>query len=150
MPIFTQSGTGQYDYWLIDGGENFSLLPANTIPGIVNDMPIRLQVGDGRFGSTHITARHGKWMQRYQPDGCVATFIHKKLSSSGKIIQLVEDNKIGLALTLTPNASLILRNIGDFFSVTTIYYRSSPLEGDVIARYTGYQWAITPYIEKRR
>ena len=74
MPNFTQTGTGQYDYWLLDGGKAFSTIPANTLPSISVDMPIRLQVGNGYFGSTHITARHGKWLERYQPDGCVATF----------------------------------------------------------------------------
>ncbi|MGM7935658.1 hypothetical protein [Yersinia enterocolitica] len=150
MPTFTQSGATQYDYWLIDGGKNFSVIPANTIPGIVTDMPIRLQVGDGRFGSTHITARHGKWMQKYQSDGCVATFVHKRLSTSGRIVLLDEENKIGLALTLTPNSSIILRNIGDFFSVITIYYRQNALEGDLVGRYTGYKWATSPYIDRRR
>ncbi|MDK1905266.1 hypothetical protein [Klebsiella sp. K4-170] len=150
MPTFTQTGTGKYDYWLLDGGKTFSTIPANTLPSIDADMPIRLQVGDGYFGSTHITARHGKWLERYQPDGCVATFVHKKLSTSGKILLLEEKNKIGLALTLNPNSALILRNIGDFFSITTLYYRKSGLEGDVIGRYTGYEWATSPYIERRR
>jgi len=150
MPIFTQSGTGKYDYWLLDGGKVFSSIPANTLPSISIDMPIRLQVGDGRFGSTHITARHGKWLQRYQPDGCVATFVHKKLSTSGKILLLEEKDKVGLALTLNPDSALILRNIGDFFSIITIYYKKSGLIGEEIGRYTGYKWATAPHIERRR
>ncbi|HHG1967397.1 TPA: hypothetical protein ACPUR9_005335, partial [Klebsiella pneumoniae] len=59
-------------------------------------------------------------------------------------------NKIGLALTLNPNSALILRNIGDFFSITTVYYKKSGLEGEVVGRYTGYQWATSPHIERRR
>jgi hypothetical protein len=113
-------------------------------------MPIRLQVGDSFFGAAHIKLRHGVWLQRHQPDGCVATFVHKKLSTSGKILLLEEPNKIGLALTLTPNSALILRNIGDFFSITTIYYKKSGLEGEYVGRYTGYKWAKSPYIERRR
>ena len=150
MPTFTQSGTGKFDYWLIDGDKSFSKIPANTLPSITVDMPIRLQVGNGYFGSTHITARHGKWLQRYQPDGCVATFIHKKLSTSGKILLLEDQDKIGLALRLNPDSALILKNIGDFFSVTTIYYKRSGLQGDEIGRYTGSSWATSPFIDRKR
>ena len=130
--------------------KSFSKIPANTLPSITVDMPIRLQVGNGYFGSTHITARHGKWLQRYQPDGCVATFIHKKLSTSGKILLLEEQDKIGLALRLNPDSALILKNIGDFFSVTTIYYKRSGLQGNEIGRYTGSLWATSPFIDRKR
>lgn len=50
MPTFTQTGTGKYDYWLLDGGKTFSTIPADTLPSISTDMPIRLQIGDGYFG----------------------------------------------------------------------------------------------------
>lgn len=151
MPIFTTTGTEKFDYWLIDGNKVFSTIPANTLPSIAVDMPICLQVGNGYFGSTHITARHGRWLQRHQPDGCVATFIHKKLSSSGKIILLEEKNKIGLALRVTPDSTIILTKVDDFFSVTTVYYKRSPLEGSELAtRYTGFKWATSPFINMRR
>lgn len=151
MPIFTLEGDHKFSNWLIDGLPNFSVIPANTISGITNDMPIRLQYGDGYFGSTHITARHGKWLQRYQPNGCVATFVHKKLSTSGKILLLEqEQKKIGLALTLSPSSALILSKQKNFFSVTTIYYKNK-LEGeDINARYLGYLWATSPYVQTQR
>lgn len=150
MPKFSQTGTEKFDYWLVDGVKTFSKLPANSIPGIAVDMPIRLQLGDGRFGSTHITARHGKWLEQHQPGGCVATFVHRKLSTSGKILVLEEADKIGLALTLTPQAAIILRKVTDFFSITTIYFKKGGLVGEEVGRYKGYEWATSPYREMRR
>nr|MDK8030697.1 hypothetical protein [Klebsiella oxytoca] len=70
--------------------------------------------------------------------------------TSGKILLLEEQGKIGLALRLNPDSALILKNIGDFFSVTTIYYKRSGLQGEEIGRYTGSSWATSPFIDRKR
>ena len=148
MPQFKKSGDHKFDFWLIDESPVMSMIPGNTIPGISVDTNIVLQVGNMSFGEQHILNRHGKWLHKHQPDGCVATFVHKKLSGSGKIVQL-DESKTGLALTIHPSAALILKHFEDknYFSVITIYYKER-LVGDEVGRYLGHEWATKPFIRR--
>ena len=51
-------------FWLIDGSEDFAIIPGNTISGIPNDIPIKLNVGDQSFGERHVSIRHNLWVKR--------------------------------------------------------------------------------------
>lgn len=148
MPNFRKSGDNKFDFWLIDNSPVLSVIPANTIQGISIDTKIVLQVGNKNFGETHISHRHGHWLRKHQTNGCVATFVHKKLSGSGRILRL-DDEKTGLALTVHPSAALILKHFEEYnyFSVTTIYYKER-LAGEEIGRYIGHQWATNPHIRR--
>lgn len=152
MAVFTKTGEDRYDYWLLNGSKTFSTIPANTINGIDFDMPIRLQIGDSFFGTKHIIARHGKWVQQQQPNGCVATLLHKKLNTSGPI-HLLDDNKIAIALRVAPDATIFLKMVDDFFSVTTMYYKRNleiPVDNTRKIRYMGSQWVNEPITRIQR
>lgn len=150
MPIFTQAGTKEYDFWLLDGQPNFSVIPANTIKEIEGPLPIRLQHGNRFYGSQHILKKHGKWVTKSEPTGCVATLLHRKLSQPGKL-HVAEDGKHALAMQVAPAAFIVLRRPANqhFLTVVTMYFRQSPADGEILGRYLGYEWAVSPYVAPR-
>lgn len=146
MPIFTAVGQGRHDFWLLDGHPDFAMIPGGVFDGLTQDMPIRLQNGDKRFGMTHIRQRHNHWVQRQEPSGCAATLLHRKLSQSGKI-HVADGHKYLIAMRLAPEAVVILNHIParQFLTVVTMYFRQGPIEGREVGRYLGYEWAKSPY-----
>lgn len=142
MPRFTQSGSGAYDFWLIDGSPDFAVIPANIIPGITKETPIRLQNGHAGFGVHHIIQRHGHWISINEPSGCVATITHRKLSQAGTIYS--SNGKFSIAMRMAPDAFMVLQHEKIFFTVVTMYYKRGPIDDEKIGRYLGWKWAINP------
>lgn len=146
MPVFTAAGQGRYDFWLLDGQPDFAVIPGGTFGGLARDLPIRLQNGNKGFGMEHIRQRHNHWVQRHEPSGCAATLLHRKLSQSGKM-HVADGSKYLMAMRLAPEAVVVLKHIPaqGFLTVVTMYFRQGPIEGHVVGRYLGYEWAISPY-----
>jgi len=144
MPQFTKSGEGAYDFWLIDGSPNFAVIPAGVIPQLTENTPIRLQNGNTWFGARHILKRHRPWLVKHQPNGCVATLAHRKLSQIGRVYSTEEDNKLSFAMRVHPEALMILRHEKDFLTIVSMYLKQSQIEGTEILRYMGTQWAVSP------
>lgn len=117
-------------FWLVDGSENFSIIPGNTISGIPYDMPIKLNVGDQSFGERHVSIRHQLWVKRSMnhkneyDKRLVPALLHKKLNQPGTIYE-IENKKLSIVLRLTPNTTLILKKMGSYLSVTTFYYKEN-------------------------
>lgn len=132
MNRFTIKGDEKdpYSFWLINGSENFAIIPSNTIDGIHYDIPIRLQAGNQVFGAKHINMRHGSWVKKCMKHKTgddprlVPALLHKKLNQVGQIYQ-IRDEKFSIVLSLTPNTSLFLKKIQDYLSVTTFYYKQN-------------------------
>lgn len=144
MPQFTQSGSGEYDFWLIDGSSDFAVIPANIIPEITESTPIRLQNGHAGFGALHIKKRHGHWVLKNEPSGCVATITHRKLSQVGTLYSTEEKGKLSIAMRMAPQAFMVLRHEKTFFTVVTLYFKQSAIDGSKIGRYLGGEWARNP------
>ncbi|MNO64850.1 hypothetical protein D3C76_555870 [compost metagenome] len=146
LPTFAMSeGKGKDRFWLINGSPDFAVIPAGTLPGFDVDMPIRLPVGDNKFGAAHILNKHYHWVMKAQPSGCVATLVHRKLSQPGRIFTTDSSDKLALVMRVAPDAFMVLKKIPDFFSITTLYVRPRQTEGVELARYTGHLWATAPY-----
>lgn len=138
-PIFTRTGNDERDFWLVNGIKDFAIIPAGIIPGVEQQMPIRLPYGNTVYGSNHILHGHGNWVARSEPSGCVATLVWRKLSHKG-MMYVEQDSKVNLNLTIAPHALLILKKFNDFYSVTTLYpYQRKP-QGKQICRYNGKNW----------
>lgn len=136
---------GKDQHWLINGSLDFAVIPAGTIPNIEENMPIRLPVGDKKYGAIHILEGHRHWVMKTQPDGCVATLVHRKLSQSGRIFTTESSGKLALVMKLSPEAFMVLRRAPGCFSVTTLYSRPRQPDGVELARYMGNLWATHPY-----
>lgn len=146
LPTFTMSeGKGKDRFWLINGNPNFAVVPGGTLQGFGMDMPIRLPVGDNKFGATHILNKHYHWVMKAQQNGCVATLVHRKLSQSGRFYTTDSSEKLALVMRVAPDAFMVLRHLSDFFSITTLYVRPRQTEGIELGRYTGHLWATEPY-----
>ena len=117
-------------FWLIDGSQDFAIIPGNTISGIPNDIPIKLNVGDQSFGERHVSIRHNSWVKRCMnhkseyDKRLVPALLHKKLNQSGTIYE-IGNKKFSILLRLTPNTTLILKNMGQYLSVTSFYYKAN-------------------------
>lgn len=146
LPTFTMSeGKGKERFWLINGGLDFAVIPAGTLPGFEGAVPIRLPVGDNKFGAEHILRKHYHWVMKAQPNGCIATLVHRKLSQPGKIFTTDSTEKLALVMRVAPDAFMVLRKVPEYLSITTLYVRPRETEGVELARYTGHLWATAPY-----
>ena len=132
MDKFTIKGDEENpdSFWLIDGSEDFAIIPGNTISGISHDMPIKLSVGNQFFGERHISIRHNLWVKKSMnhkneyDKRLVPALLHKKLNQAGVIYE-AEKKKLVILLRLSPNTTLILKNRGQYLSVTTFYYKEN-------------------------
>lgn len=152
MPEFTAAGQGQYDFWLLDGDPDFAIIPGGHFRGIDNDIPIRLQNGNGGFGVQHIRKRHNHWVLKHEPSGCVATLLHRKLSQVGKM-HLAYDDRYVLIMRIAPESLIALeyKNIRgqEFMTVITMYFKQGPSNDEELGRYLGYEWTRSPYQKLR-
>ena len=107
---------------MIDGSEDFAIIPGNTISGIPYDIPIKLNVGDQSFGERHVNIRHNLWVKRCMnhkseyDKRLVPALLHKKLNQSGTIYE-IENKKFSILLRLTPNTTLILKTWGNTYQL---------------------------------
>lgn len=149
MPVFSAAGTGAYDFWLLDGQPDFAVIPGGVLDGITDDVPIRLQNGDPRFGLRHIQNKHSHWVNLKEPSGCIPTLLHRKLSQTGQMY-LTDRRNYLVAMRMAPEALVILKPIPKqrFFTVVTMYFRQGPIEGLKIGRYMGVDWARSPYVQR--
>lgn len=138
--IFTCNAKFENDFWLLDNNADLAVIPKGAIRGIDKPMPIRLAHGNAMYGSTHILARHGPWVKQHQPDGCVATFVHQKLSQRGRAHATEHDSKINLNLSINPSGLMVLKNFDTYFSVTTIYFFNRRMQGVILGPYHGHIW----------
>ena len=146
LPAFSlgpKMGTDQF--WLIDNHTDFAVIPAGTLVGFAGDMPIRLPMGDTKYGAVHILKRHGHWVKKQQQDGCVATLVHRKLSQTGRIFTAESPDKLTLMMRVGPEAFMVLKVMTGFLSITTLYLRPRQTEGVELARYLGHLWAVSPH-----
>lgn len=154
--IFSVEGDSRDCCWLINGQKDFSMIQPGIIHGVDISLPIRLLVGDQPrdpkkgFGSTHIMASHGEWVERASPDGTVAALVHKKLSQSGEIHRS-RKRGVNLALTLSPSTLMILQLMNwkstskePYLSVVTLYPKDRFRSEDRIGRYQGFDSAAFP------
>lgn len=141
-PVFALDPKSKF--WLLNGHADFARIPAGIISQYPEGVPIRLPDGDNKYGAIHILQGHGHWVRKHQPNGCVATLVHRKLSQGGRIFTAESDNKLTIAMRMAPDAFLVLKLMSDFLSITTLYLRQRALEGEEIGKYLGYDWAISP------
>lgn len=139
------------DFWTINNSIAFGMMPGGIINGINDPLPICLQRGQPTWGSVHISKRHGRFITQNSvgspPGHGVPWLIWKKMGQSGAIWTTEDDGKLKIALSLSPNALLLLKyNAGavPFFGITTIYPNPSRLDGQNIGRYQGQRWAGPP------
>jgi len=147
-PVFTLGNEiepSRDRFWLIDGNPNLATIPGGLLTQYQErPVPIRLPHGDSKYGAAHILRKHGHWVKKHQPDSCVATLVHRKLSQPGRLFTAEAVNKLTLSMRMSPDAFMVLRMMEDFLSITTLYLRQRPLEGEEIARYLGHLWAHKP------
>lgn len=143
-PIFSKGGGHQYDFWLLNGHPDFAVIPGGTIPSIYTDAPIRLQVGNRGFGAIHISFKHSHWVNQAQPNGCIATLLHRKLSQNG--VLYASDKGGNILMRAHPQAFIVLtwRSRQGFFTVTTMFSRGH-CNDEIICRYPGHEWTVSPY-----
>lgn len=92
MASFSVTGDLQDDYWLVDGRNNFSILPANTINGWTIDLPIRLHIGRKEsFGQLHME-KHRQEFQGSQKRS-IAELLWGRLGEGGLIFDTDKINK---------------------------------------------------------
>jgi hypothetical protein len=145
LPAFSlgpKSGTDRF--WLIDNHTDFAIIPAGTV-GFEKDMPIRLPMGNTKYGAVHILKRHGHWVRIHQKNECVATLVHRKLSQTGRIFTAESSDKLTLMMRVAPEAFMVLKVMNGFLSITTLYLRPRQNEGVELARYLGHLWAVSPH-----
>lgn len=134
---FTKTGDTPFDYWLINSNRDWAVIPAGTIEGFDEDLPIRLQVGDKGFGQKHIEFRHGHWLKKIKKT--VQEALSTKLGQSGNIFTTEEDNKLKIMMRVSPDSLLIIRYVpnkqGNFFTVVSLYYKNERVDGDHVGRY---------------
>lgn len=147
-PVFTledEIELGRDRFWLVDGSPDFATIPAGVIARYRDTpVPIRLPYGDSKYGAVHILNRHSRWVKKHQPNDCVATLVHRKLSQAGRLYTAEEPSKLTLAMRVSPDAFMVLKMMRDFLSITTMYLRQRPLEGQEIGKYLGHEWANKP------
>jgi hypothetical protein len=133
--LFTTSGAKEHDFWLVDGNPDLGHMPTN-IEGI-ESLPIRLKIGNVRYGQLHIDVRHGVWLSQKKETAC--SMVHKKLQQTGKIYITESDGKLKIHLSLSPNALLLLHlhewKDEKYYSVISIYPNEGALDGDFLGRY---------------
>jgi len=142
---FTCNARFENDFWLLNGDPDLAVIPEGQIKGIYKPMPIRLAYGNpSKYGSTHIMDRHGVWVNKFQPNQCVATLVHLKLSQRGRAHATEDDNKMNLNLSIHPSGFMVLKNFGNYFSVTTLYFRNRKVDGQFLGTYKGHIWGVKP------
>jgi hypothetical protein len=143
LPEFSLGPKGTKDqFWLINGHPDFSIIPAGVLADFPADTPIRLPAGDKKYGAIHIGDKHGHWVKKHQPNGCVATLVHRKLSQPGKIFTTESSDKLSLMMRLAPEAFMVLKVMDGFFSVTTLYLKNRSIDDQELGRYSG-EWAVS-------
>lgn len=115
------------------------MIPRNTIQGFHTDIPIRLQMGNSKFGATHIQAEHGQWLE--QISMIAPQFLHYKLGQVGTIHSTNSPKKVIISMPTYPRGFMVLQlnphnQLGEFFGLTTIYPRHKVSSGSVIGRYS--------------
>lgn len=124
IPTVTSTGNKRNDYYLINGCPDLAVLPQGLLKGVNDDteMPIRLPYGNMTFGAQHIATYPDrmKWIKKFEPSGCITTFIWRKLQERGDIYS-VEDEKKTILLRITPSTLVVLKPQQGFFSITTFY-----------------------------
>ena len=135
----------KHDFYQSNGNLDFSYFQSDLVPSLPpgHRIPIRLHRGDPVFGAIHIAKRHGHWLDRHNLD--VASMVWMKLQHSGLVYTTEDDGKLKINLALNPHALLVmqLNSTGDFhpgasyFSVTSLYYSNSRLDGDPLGNYRG-------------
>lgn len=132
--------TNARDYWAVNGNIDFGFIPANLTPVATFSAPVRLQRGDATalWGHDHILADHGHWVKSTRLS--IPHLLLTKLSQPGQVYTTEVDSKFKLSLSLTPNSLLILKFVpgaDPFFGVTSLYFRSGPLDGIRLGRFPG-------------
>lgn len=137
--IFTRTGEKQHDLWLVNGSPEFSVFPGGIVDGIDSNIPIHLKVGNLSYGEKHIHHRHATWVKK-QNFNSVAELVHFKLAQPGEIYCAEKDSKIKIMMRLKPLAIMVMElspRHALHFSVTTLYYHQSTLDGVRLGRYPG-------------
>jgi hypothetical protein len=139
-PIFTRTGDGRLDHWLVDGRHDFSVFPRGIVPDVSETTPIRLSVGDRSFGEVHITGKHEGLLKKNNMS--TPELVYLKLADPGAVHCCEEKKKLKINLAIHPSALLILtlvERIGEipFFSVTTMYQKNRRVDGMRYGRYPG-------------
>jgi hypothetical protein len=132
QPFFSPMTGHPNVYVTVDGHIDWATLPAFTINGQKRDMPIRLRVGDDKFGLTHIILRHGKWFEKLRREPC--ELIWAKLSTGGgSFYKGNKKLKTNLYVRLAPECFLVLEyqldNNKPFYSIVSLYHKS-PKSGE--------------------
>ncbi|MGR4991337.1 hypothetical protein ACPV3U_17335 [Vibrio rotiferianus] len=134
---FTTTGDKPFDFWLINNSKDWAVIPAGTIKGFDEDLPIRLQVGNKGFGQKHIEFRHSHWLKKITKT--VQEALATKLGQSGSIYTTEEDNKLKIMMRVSPDSLLVIRHVsnrqGNFFTVVSLYYKNERVDGDYVGRY---------------
>ena len=138
MDITSEGRGNPYDFWLWSQQRDWAVIPAGTIRGFNEDLPIRLQTGTFSWGKVHIERRHGHWLNRLNRS--LFELLHEKLGQPGQFYSTEEDSKIKIAMRLAPDALLVLRYIdnrryGAFLTVTTMYQLNHAIDGENLGRY---------------
>jgi hypothetical protein len=135
--IFSQEGHGRHSYLLVNNSRDWAIIPAGTLKGFAQTLPIRLQVGTKAWGKLHIEFAHGNWLKKIGKT--VEEALYTKLSQSGTVFTTESEDKIKIIMRLPPDAILVLRytkhSEGDFFTVVTLYLKNNKVDGEAIGRY---------------
>lgn len=134
-----------YGFWTVNGSTTFGTMPGGILPGIAEPVPIVLQVGNNKWGATHIDFRHSSWLAKNSQTA--ASMVYKKLGQSGTVFTTEAADKTKVNLTITPAALLVLQYIPKFqyLTVTTIFFKDDKLDGTYLGRYvSGQPYVIGP------
>lgn len=148
QPTFKKSGENPFDFWTVNGHKNWAVLPS-AITGFATELPIRLQVGNSKFGYTHIMERHSRWVEKNSHDA-LEGLLWKKLGQMGKVhTDHNDDSKRTLTMAIVPLGILVLRKVGgkndEFLTVVTLYGSNNfrNIDGYLIGRYKS-EYRIDP------
>lgn len=137
-PVFAPQGDDKDDYIMVDGQIDWATIPAHTLSRQKVDMPIRLRVGDQRFGCKHIYEGHKDWLDKIKRSVC--ELLWEKLSLGGGKFYKGKKGRFNLFVRLSPDCLIVLEsqidNAVKFFSIVTIYNKQPTKWEKTIADYS--------------
>lgn len=140
----------RYDFWTVNSFPYFGVMPGGVLKWLPKPAPICLFHGEHNhrttngWGEYHIAQRHAIWIKQASalyghstPN--VPLVVWKKLQQGGNLYETEGNGKFKIALTLRPEALLLMNYIEHLgvFSIITIYAHPRHLDGMTISRFVG-------------
>jgi hypothetical protein len=138
MQIFSCTGSGIRDLWLVDGSADFGFFPQSLMRELnaSTPLPIRLHVGNRAFGQVHIDQKHGHWLATLKSDA--AALVWAKLKTPAQVYASDKAGALKLSFRFAPEALMVLEYreaSRAYLSVVTLYQHPRHVDGQHLGRY---------------